>query len=205
EAGRAAMRAGASGPSSMTSTGSGRDCWAAARASSARTADTASASVPAGGWARPIAGTPNSTACCASRSSREPAARPTTRKASGCARITSRDWVPTEPVAPITLRSRTITVHDPRIPSSEFDPWRRCVVAPRGRRRRPPGRRREPLHMAVSKGSAQTPDQILQVDQIFEKEDLEWAGVVRSWLDEHVREQIGDWYLEGTIPARELA
>ena len=59
--------------------------------------------------------------------------------------------------------------------------------------------------MAVSKGSAQTPDQILQVDQIFEKEDLEWAGVVRSWLDEHVREQIGDWYLEGTIPARELA
>ena len=59
--------------------------------------------------------------------------------------------------------------------------------------------------MAVTKGKTQTPDQILQIDSIFEKEDLEWAGVVRGWLDEHVRERIGDWYLDGTIPARELA
>ena len=51
----------------------------------------------------------------------------------------------------------------------------------------------------------QTPDEILNVDKIFEKEDLEWAGVVRKWLDDNVREKIGDYYLEGTIPARELA
>lgn len=50
-----------------------------------------------------------------------------------------------------------------------------------------------------------TPDEILAIDSVFEKEDLEWAGIVRKWLDENVREKIGDWYLEGTIPARELA
>lgn len=49
------------------------------------------------------------------------------------------------------------------------------------------------------------PDEILGLDHIFSKEEREWAGIVRSWLDENVREKIGDWYLEGTIPARELA
>ncbi|MYM20352.1 acyl-CoA dehydrogenase [Brevibacterium sp. 5221] len=51
----------------------------------------------------------------------------------------------------------------------------------------------------------QTPDEILGIDSVFDKEDLEWAGIVRKWLDENVREKIGDWFLEGTIPARELA
>lgn len=54
-------------------------------------------------------------------------------------------------------------------------------------------------------GRTQTPDEILGLDSVFDKEDLEWAGIVRSWLDDNVREQIGDYYLEGTIPARELA
>ena len=49
------------------------------------------------------------------------------------------------------------------------------------------------------------PDEILGLDHLFSKEEREWAGIVRSWLDENVREKIGDWYLEGTIPARELA
>ncbi|GAA2004868.1 acyl-CoA dehydrogenase family protein [Brevibacterium samyangense] len=53
--------------------------------------------------------------------------------------------------------------------------------------------------------SVLTPDQILGVDSVFAKEDLEWAGIVRKWLDENVREKIGDWYIDGTIPARELA
>ncbi|WP_291794403.1 acyl-CoA dehydrogenase family protein [Brevibacterium sp.] len=59
--------------------------------------------------------------------------------------------------------------------------------------------------MTQSKGRTLAPDEILAVDQIFDQDDLDWAGVVRGWLDENVREQIGDWYLEGTIPARELA
>lgn len=53
--------------------------------------------------------------------------------------------------------------------------------------------------------SVLAPDQILGVDSVFAKEDLEWAGIVRKWLDENVREKIGDWYIDGTIPARELA
>ncbi|MCQ9367754.1 acyl-CoA dehydrogenase family protein [Brevibacterium sp. 50QC2O2] len=50
-----------------------------------------------------------------------------------------------------------------------------------------------------------TPDQLLGIDSVFDKDDLEWAGIVRSWLDDNVRENIGDYYLDGTIPARELA
>ncbi len=53
--------------------------------------------------------------------------------------------------------------------------------------------------------TVQTPDQILGIDSVFSKEDRDWAGIVRKWLDENVREKIGDYYLEGTIPARELA
>ncbi|WP_349827620.1 acyl-CoA dehydrogenase family protein [Brevibacterium litoralis] len=53
--------------------------------------------------------------------------------------------------------------------------------------------------------SVLTPDQILGIDSVFESDDLEWAGIVRKWLDENVREKIGDWYIEGDIPARELA
>ncbi|GAA4284959.1 acyl-CoA dehydrogenase family protein [Brevibacterium daeguense] len=50
-----------------------------------------------------------------------------------------------------------------------------------------------------------TPDDLLGLDSVFSKEDLEWAGIVRKWLDDNVRDHIGDYYLEGTIPARELA
>lgn len=53
--------------------------------------------------------------------------------------------------------------------------------------------------------TVQTPDQILGIDSVFSKEDREFAGVLRKWLDENVRDKIGDYYLEGTIPARELA
>lgn len=50
-----------------------------------------------------------------------------------------------------------------------------------------------------------TPDALLGIDSVFDKDDLEWAGIVRGWLNDNVREHIGDWYLDGTIPARELA
>ncbi len=53
--------------------------------------------------------------------------------------------------------------------------------------------------------TVQTPDQILGIDSVFSKEDREFAGILRKWLDENVRDKIGDYYLEGTIPARELA
>jgi glutaryl-CoA dehydrogenase len=54
-------------------------------------------------------------------------------------------------------------------------------------------------------GKTVTPDDLLGLDSVFAKEDLEWAGIVRKWLDDNVRDHIGDYYLEGTIPARELA
>lgn len=50
-----------------------------------------------------------------------------------------------------------------------------------------------------------TPDALLGLDHVFDKEELAAAGYVRKWLDANVREKIGDWFLEGTLPARELA
>ncbi len=49
------------------------------------------------------------------------------------------------------------------------------------------------------------PDEILGLDSVFDADDLEFAHVVRKWLDENVREKIGDYFLDATIPARELA
>ncbi|RAA52877.1 acyl-CoA dehydrogenase, partial [Burkholderia multivorans] len=50
-----------------------------------------------------------------------------------------------------------------------------------------------------------SPDEILGLDSVFDADDLEFAHVVRKWLDENVREKIGDYFLDATIPARELA
>ncbi|HJF77752.1 MAG TPA: acyl-CoA dehydrogenase family protein, partial [Brevibacterium linens] len=50
-----------------------------------------------------------------------------------------------------------------------------------------------------------SPDDILGLDSVFEPDDLEFASIVKKWLDENVREKIGDYFLDATIPARELA
>ncbi|NYI67764.1 acyl-CoA dehydrogenase family protein [Spelaeicoccus albus] len=51
----------------------------------------------------------------------------------------------------------------------------------------------------------QTPDELLGIDSVFDGEDLDSAKVVRQWLGEHVREQIGSYFQEGTLPVRELS
>ena len=50
-----------------------------------------------------------------------------------------------------------------------------------------------------------SPDDILGLDSVFEPDDLEFASIGKKWLDENVREKIGDYFLDATIPARELA
>jgi glutaryl-CoA dehydrogenase len=50
-----------------------------------------------------------------------------------------------------------------------------------------------------------SPDDILGLDSVFEPDDLEFAAIVKKWLDENVRDRIGDYFLDATIPARELA
>src|SRR5699024_6132137 len=48
-----------------------------------------------------------------------------------------------------------------------------------------------------------SPDDILGLDSVFEPDDLEFAAIVKKWLDENVRDRIGDYFLDATIPARE--
>ena len=50
-----------------------------------------------------------------------------------------------------------------------------------------------------------TPDQLLALDQVLSPDERVTAGTVRAMLDDHVRPNIGRWYLDGTLPARELA
>lgn len=51
----------------------------------------------------------------------------------------------------------------------------------------------------------QTPDELLGIDSVFSAEDLDSAKVVRKWLDEYVRDEIGKYFLDGTLPVRELS
>ena len=53
--------------------------------------------------------------------------------------------------------------------------------------------------------SVRTPDQLLALDQLLTEEERATADTVRAVLDDHVRPHVGRWYLDGTLPARELA
>jgi glutaryl-CoA dehydrogenase len=50
-----------------------------------------------------------------------------------------------------------------------------------------------------------SPDQLLALDSALEPDERDTATTVRSFLDERVRPHVTGWYLDGTLPARDLA
>jgi glutaryl-CoA dehydrogenase len=51
----------------------------------------------------------------------------------------------------------------------------------------------------------QTADDLLALDAALDQDERDAASTVRAALDERVRPHIGQWYLDGTLPARDLA
>jgi glutaryl-CoA dehydrogenase len=49
------------------------------------------------------------------------------------------------------------------------------------------------------------PDQLLALDAVLTEDERDTAATVRSMLDEQVRPHVAGWYLDGTLPARDLA
>jgi glutaryl-CoA dehydrogenase len=52
---------------------------------------------------------------------------------------------------------------------------------------------------------AVTPDQLLALDQLLTEDERVTATTVRGMLDDHVRPNVGRWFLDGTLPVRDLA
>jgi glutaryl-CoA dehydrogenase len=50
-----------------------------------------------------------------------------------------------------------------------------------------------------------TPDDLFALDALLTEDERDTATTVRAVLDEHVRPNIARWYLDGTLPARDLA
>src|SRR5215210_4363610 len=50
-----------------------------------------------------------------------------------------------------------------------------------------------------------TPDELFALDALLTDDERDTATTVRAVLDEHVRPNVPRWYLDGTLPARELA
>jgi len=50
-----------------------------------------------------------------------------------------------------------------------------------------------------------TPDQLLALDAVLTEDERDTAATVRAMLDDVVRPHVGRWYLDGTLPARDLA
>src|ERR671928_1075596 len=50
-----------------------------------------------------------------------------------------------------------------------------------------------------------TPDELFALEALLTDDERDAATTVRSVLDEHVRPNVPRWYLEGTLPARDLA
>jgi glutaryl-CoA dehydrogenase len=50
-----------------------------------------------------------------------------------------------------------------------------------------------------------TPDELLNLDAVLTEDERDTATTVRALLDDVVRPHIAGWYLDGTLPARELA
>ncbi len=53
--------------------------------------------------------------------------------------------------------------------------------------------------------SRRTPDELLALDAVLTQDERDTAATVTSMLDDVVRPHIAQWYLEGTLPARDLA
>src|SRR4051794_31423404 len=50
-----------------------------------------------------------------------------------------------------------------------------------------------------------TPDELAALDALLSDDERDTAATVRAVLDEHVRPHVGRWYLDGHLPARDLA
>ena len=50
-----------------------------------------------------------------------------------------------------------------------------------------------------------TPDELLALDAVLTDDERDTASTVRALLDDVVRPHVGAWYLDGSLPARELA
>ena len=50
-----------------------------------------------------------------------------------------------------------------------------------------------------------TPDELLGLDHLLDDDERDSAATVRGFLDAEVRPHIAQWYLEGSLPARDLA
>jgi glutaryl-CoA dehydrogenase len=52
---------------------------------------------------------------------------------------------------------------------------------------------------------ARTPDELAALDGLLTQDERDTAATLRAVLDEHVRPHIAQWYLDGQLPARDLA
>jgi glutaryl-CoA dehydrogenase len=50
-----------------------------------------------------------------------------------------------------------------------------------------------------------TPDELLALDAVLTQDERDTAATVRAMLDDVVRPHVAGWYLDGTLPARDLA
>jgi glutaryl-CoA dehydrogenase len=59
--------------------------------------------------------------------------------------------------------------------------------------------------MAAMTIAARTVDELAALDGLLTDDERDTAATVRTVLDEHVRPHIAQWYLDGRLPARDLA
>ncbi len=53
--------------------------------------------------------------------------------------------------------------------------------------------------------TARTPDELIAADHLLTEDERDTAVTVRDVLDDHVRPHVAQWYLDGSLPARDLA
>jgi glutaryl-CoA dehydrogenase len=58
---------------------------------------------------------------------------------------------------------------------------------------------------ASPRSTPPTPDQVLALDAVLTEDERDTAATVRAMLDDVVRPHVGGWYLDGRLPARDLA
>jgi glutaryl-CoA dehydrogenase len=58
---------------------------------------------------------------------------------------------------------------------------------------------------AMTPPAARTPDELAALDGLLTEDERDTAATVRAVLDEHVRPYVAQWYLDGHLPARDLA
>jgi glutaryl-CoA dehydrogenase len=57
----------------------------------------------------------------------------------------------------------------------------------------------------MTRSAVRTPDELAALDSLLTDDERDTATTVRAMLDEHVRPHVAQWYLDGQLPARELA